>query len=114
MENTERLEMAPGWLQWPRWRALRWSLKNSLSQFFLQAMPLFLIICVVGSLLDYLTIIDVLSHALAPVAAFFHLPAKVLPGIIFSLIRKDGLMVLNQDSDTLIQALTLSQLILLV
>ncbi|MBK5016725.1 nucleoside recognition domain-containing protein [Pantoea sp. S62] len=114
VEMTERLEIAPGWLQWPRWRALRWSVKNSLSQFLLQAMPLFLIICVTGGLLDYLTIIDALSHALAPVAAFFHLPAEVLPGIIFSLIRKDGLMVLNQDSGALIQALTLPQLILLV
>ena len=114
IKHSERLEIAPGWLQRPRWRAVRWTVKNTLSQFLLQAMPLFLLICIVGSLLDYLDLIAALSDVLSPVAALFYLPAEVVPGILFSLIRKDGLMVLNQDGGALVHALTLTQLILLV
>ncbi|MBL1541335.1 ferrous iron transporter B, partial [Klebsiella pneumoniae] len=41
------------WLQWPRWRNVTWMLKNILRQFITQAMPLFLIICIVAGMLDY-------------------------------------------------------------
>ncbi|EPY9770970.1 TPA: ferrous iron transporter B [Klebsiella variicola] len=102
------------WLQWPRWRAVKWSLKNMVMQFILQAMPIFIGICLVASVLDYYSIIDSLCHFLSPIAQLFHLPQQVMPGIIFSLLRKDGLMVLNQDNGTLIRSLNSGQLMLLV
>lgn len=104
----------PGWLQWPRWRTVSWMLKNVVTQFLLQAMPLFLIICVAASLLNYFSVIDAICAYLAPLAHAFNLPEPVIPGIIFSLLRKDGLMVLNQDGGTLIQSLSLTQLILVI
>ncbi|WP_240155357.1 nucleoside recognition domain-containing protein [Candidatus Pantoea multigeneris] len=83
-------------------------------QFILQAMPIFIGICLMASVLDYYAIIDSLCHFLSPVAQLFHLPQQVMPGIIFSLLRKDGLMVLNQDNGTLIRSLNSGQLMLLV
>ena len=104
----------PTWLQWPRWRNVTWMLKNILRQFITQAMPLFLIICSVAGMLDYAGITRWVSETTAPLLHLFKLPAELMPGIIFSLLRKDGLMVLNQDGGSLIQSLSTSQLLLLV
>lgn len=102
------------WLQWPRWRNVTWMLKNILRQFITQAMPLFLIICIVAGMLDYAGITRWLSETTAPLLHLFKLPAELMPGIIFSLLRKDGLMALSQDGGSLIQSLSTSQLLLLV
>lgn len=102
------------WLQWPRWRNVTWMLKNILRQFITQPMPLFLIICIVAGMLDYAGSTRWLSETTAPLLHLFKLPAELIPGIIFSLLRKDGLMVLNQDGGSLIQSLSTSQLLLLV
>ncbi|MFV1191173.1 ferrous iron transporter B, partial [Klebsiella pneumoniae] len=79
-------------------------LKNILRQFITQAMPLFLIICSVAGMLDYAGITRWVSETTAPLLHLFKLPAELMPGIIFSLLRKDGLMVLNQDGGSLIQS----------
>ncbi|KGD72142.1 GTP binding protein [Tatumella morbirosei] len=102
------------WLQWPRWRNVTWMLKNILRQFMTQAMPLFLMICIVAGILDYAGVTRWLSESMAPLLHLFKLPAALMPGIIFSLLRKDGLMVLNQGGGSLIQSLSSSQLLLLV
>ncbi len=104
----------PGWLQWPRWRNIRWRLNNVLRQFLGQAMPIFLIICCVASLLDYTGVIRWISRSAGPVLKIFNLPSELMPGIIFSLLRKDGLMVLNQDGGNLLRSLSSSQVLLLV
>ncbi|MBJ3814710.1 ferrous iron transporter B [Shimwellia pseudoproteus] len=102
------------WLQWPRLRNVVWMLKNILRQFLLQAMPLFLIICLIAQGLDYTGITRWLSDTSAPLLHLLHLPAELMPGIIFSLFRKDGLMVLNQDGGSVLQSLSTPQLLLLI
>ena len=102
------------WLQLPRWRAVNWALRNVVAQFLRQAMPLFLLICLVATLLDYYGVINYICHLLAPAAQFFHLPAEVLPGIVFSLLRKDGLLVLNQDNGLILHSLNLVQLTIVI
>lgn len=102
------------WLQWPRWRNIKWMLKNIIRQFLVQAMPLFLLICFVAGILDYTGITRWLSETVAPVLHIFKLPPELMPGIIFSLLRKDGLMVLNQDGGSVLQSLSTPQLLLLV
>ena len=102
------------WLQWPRWRSVSWLLRNTLRQFLLQAMPLFLLICLVAGVFDYAGATRWLSEAAAPLLGAFHLPPDLMPGIIFSLLRKDGMMVLNQDGGQALQALSTLQLLLLV
>ncbi|MGK8931593.1 nucleoside recognition domain-containing protein [Pluralibacter gergoviae] len=102
------------WLQRPRWRSVGRLLRNTLRQFLLQAMPLFLLICLVAGALDYAGATSWLSGAAAPLLAAVHLPPDLMPGIIFSLLRKDGMMVLNQDGGRALQALSTLQLLLLV
>jgi len=102
------------WLQWPRWRNVKWMLKNIIRQFLVQAMPLFLLICFVAGMLDYTGIIHWLSDITAPLLRIFKLPPELMPGIIFSLLRKDGLMVLNQDGGSVLQSLSTPQLLLLI
>ena len=77
-------------------------------------MPLFLLICLVAGALNYAGATRWLSGADAPLLAAVHLPPDLMPGIIFSLLRKDGMMVLNQDGGRALQALSTLQLLLLV
>lgn len=102
------------WLQRPRWRSVGRLLRNTLRQFLRQAMPLFLLICLVAGALDYAGATRWLSGAAAPLLTAVHLPPDLMPGIIFSLLRKDGMMVLNQDGGRALQALSTLQLLLLV
>ena len=102
------------WLQWPRWRNVKWMLKNSIRQFLVQAMPLFLLICFVAGILDHTGITRWLSETVAPFLRMFKLPPELMPGIIFSLLRKDGLMVLNQDGGSVMQSLSTPQLLILI
>ncbi|HDS1153509.1 TPA: 50S ribosome-binding GTPase [Pluralibacter gergoviae] len=102
------------WLQRPRWRSVGRLLRNTLRQFLRQAMPLFLLICLVAGALDYAGATRWLSGAAAPLLGAVHLPPDLMPGIIFSLLRKDGMMVLNQDGGRALQALSTLQLLLLV
>jgi len=101
-------------LQRPSWRAVGWRLRSTLRQFLLQAMPIFLGICLVCALLARYGVMDLLARAAAPVMAWFSLPAEVAPGILFSILRKDGLLVLNVGEGAMVAALTASQALVLV
>ena len=109
-----RASLHASWLQLPRWRAVNWALKNAIAQFLRQAMPLFLLICLAAALLDYYGVIDNICYVLAPAAQLFHLPADVLPGIVFSLLRKDGLLVMNEDNGLLLHNLNPIQLTIVI
>jgi len=101
-------------LQWPSARAVWWRLRSSLKQFLLQAMPIFLLICAVGALLEYTSVLGWVAAAVAPVFDWFRLPGDVAPGVIFSIIRKDGLLTLNSDNGALLTSLNTGQVFVLV
>jgi Fe2+ transport system protein B len=101
-------------LQHPTWRGVWWRVRAVLRQFLREAMPIFLLICVVGALLEFLGVTPWLSDGVAPLLGLFGLPGEVAPGLIFSIIRKDGLLVLNQGDGALLQALTVGQIFVLV
>lgn len=101
-------------LQVPSWRAVSWRVRAVIKQFLLQAIPIFLLICAVGAALDYVGVLDRLADAVTPVLAVFRLPGDVAPGVIFSIIRKDGLLVLNTGEGALLQSLTAGQVLVLV
>ncbi|WP_206922836.1 nucleoside recognition domain-containing protein [Alicyclobacillus suci] len=83
-------------LQRPTWKGIGFRVRAIVKQFMLQAMPTFLLICMVAALLDELGIIPWASSLLSPVFMLFHLPGSVAPSVLFSMIRKDGMLVLNQ------------------
>lgn len=101
-------------LQSPSTRAVGWRVKAALKQFLLQAMPVFFLICIVAALLDYTGAIAAVSAFIAPALAWFHLPGEVAPALLFSILRKDGLLTLNSGEGTLLNALSVGQVFLLV
>lgn len=101
-------------LQMPSMQAVWWRIRGTLKQFLFQAMPIFLFICLIGAILEYLGILNILSNICSPLLKIIGLPSEVATGIIFSVVRKDGLLVLNQDNGELITSLTTGQLFILV
>lgn len=67
-----------------------------------------------GAVLDYVGVLERIADAVTPALALFRLPGEVAPGIIFSIIRKDGLLVLNTGEGALLQSLTAGQVLVLV
>lgn len=102
------------YLQSITWRGTVFRLKGMLKQFFTQAMPIFILICLVASIFDYLHVMKGLSALITPILGLFSLPADVAPGVIFSVFRKDGMMVLNEGQGSLLQSLETWQLFITV
>lgn len=101
-------------LQPPTLRGIWWRVRAVVAQFLQQAMPIFLLICAVGALLQYTGALAWMAHALGPVMALLGLPAEVAPGVLFSIVRKDGLLVLNQGQGALLQSMSAAQVFVLV
>ncbi|KFE41988.1 nucleoside recognition domain-containing protein [Staphylococcus agnetis] len=87
---------------------------SSIHMFLTQAMPIFLGICFAVSLLSFTTLLDVLAKVFAPILQLLQLPTELATGIFFSMIRKDGMLLLNTGHGTLIQSLTPMQLLMVV
>ncbi|WP_270169469.1 nucleoside recognition domain-containing protein [Paenibacillus sp. SYP-B4298] len=101
-------------LQLPGLRAVRWRVRTVIRQFVLQAMPIFLGICLLATVLQLTGIMAGLSRAAEPLLQWFHLPAEAAGGVIFSILRKDGLLVLNQGEGDLLASLSAGQVLVLV
>ena len=101
-------------LQTPSARATVWRVRAAVKQFLWQAMPVFLLSCVVAALLDHVGLITHAAAWIAPALAWLHLPGEAAPALLFSLLRKDGLLVLNSGDGSLLTSLTAAQIFLLV
>lgn len=101
-------------LQKPSLRAVGWRVKAALGQFLKQAMPIFIVICLVAALLEYFGVIAWVAAGVAPVLGVLHLPGEVAPGILFSILRKDGLLTLNSGDGALITAMSAGHVLVLV
>jgi Fe2+ transport system protein B len=101
-------------LQAPTARGLWWRVRGVVSQFLKQAMPIFLLICAIATALQYFGVMDWIANTIAPTMAVFGLPGEAAPGVIFSIARKDGLLVLNQDQGAFIRSLSGGQVLVLV
>jgi len=104
----------PTFLQRPGLRAVSWRVRIVVKQFLLQAMPIFIAICLLAAILQITGLMEWLSKAAGPVLQLFHLPAAAAGGIVFSVLRKDGLLILNQGEGELLQSLSTSQIFVLV
>lgn len=77
----------------PSWRAVWREVASSLKSFVIMAFPIFVVICIAASLLDYLGVIASLSEVLAPALALFNLPADAASAVVLGSIRKDGIAI---------------------
>ncbi|GKU80654.1 nucleoside recognition domain-containing protein [Niallia sp. NCCP-28] len=101
-------------IQKPNLLSLTYRLKADLFQFLKQAMPIFMIICIVASLLQYLKIISFISIIFYPLLYLLHLPIEGAAALAFSIIRKDGILMINKGNGELFSVLSHFQLFLLV
>jgi Fe2+ transport system protein B len=101
-------------LQKPTLRAVWWRVKAALGQFLKQAMPIFIAICLVAALLEHFGVIAWFMAGVAPLLGLFHLPGEAAPGILFSILRKDGLLTLNSGDGSLISSMSAGQVFVLV
>jgi Fe2+ transport system protein B len=101
-------------LQKPSLRAVTWRVKAALGQFLKQAMPIFIVICLVAALLEHFGVTAWFTAGVAPLLGLFHLPGEAAPGILFSILRKDGLLTLNSGDGSLISSMSAGQVFVLV
>ncbi len=85
-------------LEVPRWSAIWREAKGTLNQFFTNAIPIFLVITVIASVLDWLGILNGLSGLINPAMGLFRLPPEAALPIILASIRKDGLLLFAEPN----------------
>lgn len=102
------------YLQFPSGRTIWYRIKPVINQFFLQAMPIFLIICLVASLLSAGGLLKSLQEWISPLFHMIGLSEKTASAFIASIFRKDGILLLNEGGGELLSSLTMSQLLLAV
>ncbi len=98
-------------MQWPTVSALWREASGTVLQFLLQAMPIFVVICIVASLLAHFGALDMASRILGPVMSVFDLPSQTALPVVLASVRKDGIFLLAADDGlsfpmTAAQALT--------
>lgn len=102
------------YLQGINWSAFRWKVSGVIKQLLFQAMPIFLLICLLASVLEIVGILSILRWLAMPLLYLFSIPTDAAPGLIFSFIRKDGLLVLNEGQGSLLMEMSISQIFILV
>ncbi|MEM1370335.1 MAG: nucleoside recognition domain-containing protein, partial [Cyanobacteria bacterium P01_H01_bin.15] len=87
-------------LEMPRASAIWRETQGTLNQFFGNAIPIFILITLIASVLDSFGIISALAGWINPLMGLFDLPAAAALPVILASIRKDGLL-LFAEPDTL-------------
>ncbi|WP_200817602.1 nucleoside recognition domain-containing protein [Calothrix rhizosoleniae] len=85
-------------LEVPRWSAIWRETKGSLNQFFTNAIPIFLAIALIASVLDWLGVLNGLSRLIDPTMGFFRLPPEAALPVILASVRKDGLLLFAEPN----------------
>jgi len=101
-------------LQAPSARAIAWRLAVVVKQFLLQAMPIFLLLCLASAALEYAGAMTAIGRLLAPAMRLFHLPSEVALSVVLSIFRKDGMLLLNSSDGALLRSLSGGQLFVVV
>jgi Fe2+ transport system protein B len=114
LRHQDNPVMRKAFLQKPTRSGFFFRLKSDLKQFCTQAMPIFLLICVVSSLLYKAKLLYVFSYIFRPLLKLMGLPAEAASGLVFSIIRKDGILVFNEGNGDLVTQLSSIELLTLV
>ena len=101
-------------LNWPDPKAVAREAWSALREFFVKALPVFVVITFVAAALDRLGVIDVLGSILGPAMALFNLPAEASLAVVLASIRKDGLALLTADGGSASAVAALSPVQVLV
>jgi Fe2+ transport system protein B len=97
-------------LEWPRWPGIWREARGMLVHFFKNALPIFFVITIVASMLDWLGVINLLAGGLAPLMMLFNLPAESALPVMLASVRKDGILLFAEEGTvttlTAVQLLT--------
>ena len=80
-------------LEIPRLPVIWREAKSTINQFLLNAIPIFLVITIIASVLNWLGAIASLANIINPLMGWFNLPPEASLPIILASIRKDGLLL---------------------
>jgi ferrous iron transport protein B len=84
------------YLQFPTFAAVWRECRMTIRHFLRKAMPIFLGITVLASIMDWAGLIETIGRALSPVMAIFKLPPEAIVPVLMASIRKDGILLLAQ------------------
>ena len=82
----------------PSWRYVWREMTGSLKQFVVMAFPIFIVICFVAALLDWLGVLAGLAKVCSPALTLFNLPEEAATAVILGSVRKDGIAIGLLDS----------------
>ncbi|MEM9538039.1 MAG: nucleoside recognition domain-containing protein [Cyanobacteria bacterium P01_E01_bin.42] len=80
-------------LEFPRLSVIWREAKSTIEQFLFNAIPIFLVITVIASVLNWVGAIAVLANIINPLMGWFNLPPEASLPIVLASIRKDGLLL---------------------
>lgn len=87
-------------LEWPRMKNVWREARGVLLQFFKKALPIFLLIAVIASILNWLHIIALLASLISPLLWLFRLPPEAALSVLMASIRKDGILLFATQNVT--------------
>lgn len=90
---------ALGNLHRPTFGVIVREIRQTLSDFFRMALPIFIGICFTAGILQWLGALAWLTGLLAPVMAAFNLPPEAAVAVVLGSVRKDGLAIGLLDSE---------------
>jgi len=85
-------------LTWPHPREVWQEAQSVIIEFLKRALPIFLLMTAAVSILQWLGALQAASVVIEPTMAIFRLPSEVAPAIVFSSVRKDGILLLAEPS----------------
>ena len=77
----------------PSWQGVWRGTASNIKQFFVMAVPVFLVICFLAAILDWFGLLSWSSKVLSPALALFNLPGDAASAIVLGAIRKDGIAI---------------------
>jgi ferrous iron transport protein B len=101
-------------IQMPTWSGVSYRVRSTVFQFLTQAMPIFLMICLIAGLMDVLGWMEKVVLLFAPLVRWLNLPTEAAVGLVFSMIRKDGILLFNEGNQVLLTSMSAFQLFLVV
>jgi ferrous iron transport protein B len=101
-------------IQLPTWSGVLYRVRATVSQFLTQAMPIFFTICLIAGLMDVFGWMKKAVGVFAPLVQWLNLPHEAAVGLVFSMIRKDGILLFNEGNQLLLSEMSTFQLFLSV
>jgi len=101
-------------LSWPDPKAVAREAWSAIREFFVKALPVFVVITFVAAALDRLGVIDALGSVLGPAMSLFNLPADTALTVVLASIRKDGIALLTADGASTAATLSPVQVLVVV